>query len=342
MVPFFAMMDIANGYALSSILGKEYLPSDDLIEYATKGVANALPTGASLSEITSSIPFLSMSMTYLTNYDLFRDRAVTMDFNEVLPMDEGINDPNVERFYKVIGKVFGETQELVTGEKSGLSPARMKASVEKVITSPNSSLVVGAAYGLLDIITSVVPLDNELSSQERKSSAEKIVGALSKNGITVSKSVWGETNPDWKIYNQKEELMKIDQESGSKRMKISDAAKELGREYFKAKTEEEKQAILEEAKKKSSEIAEENKIDGMYFKDSFLTAAKKRSATQNTNEIIYSTDEESRAKKVYLLYGDMNEEELLEVRKQIYNESGYKLSAKFKYEYDRLRKEKMK
>jgi len=342
MVPFFALMDIANGYALSSILGKEYRPSDDLIEYATKGVANALPTGASLSEITSSIPFLSMSMTYLTNYDLFRDRAVTMDFNEVLPMDEGINDPNVERFYKVIGKVFGETQELVTGEKSGLSPARMKASVEKVITSPNSSLVVGAAYGLLDIITSVVPLDNELSSQERKSSTEKIVGALSKSGITVSKAVWGETNPDWKIYNQKEELMKIDQESGSKRMKISDAAKELGREYFKAKTEEEKQAIIDEAKKKASEIAEENKVDGMYFKDSFLTAAKKRSATQNTNEIIYSTDEESRAKKVYLLYGDMTDEELLEVRKQIYNESGYKLSAKFKYEYDRLRKEKMK
>jgi uncharacterized protein with gpF-like domain len=201
---------------------------------------------------------------------------------------------------------------------------------------------VGAAYGLLDIITSVVPLDNELSSQERKASAVKIVEALSKNGITVSKAIWGETNPDWKIYNQKEELERIDQESVSKRMRISGAAKELGREYFNAKTEQEKQVILEEAKKKSSEIAEENKIDGMYFRDTFLTSAKKRVATQKTNEIIYSVDEESRAKKFYSFYGDMTEEELLEVRKQIYNESGYKLSAKFKYEYDRLRKEKMK
>jgi hypothetical protein len=344
MVPFFALMDIANGYTLSSILGKEYRPSDDLIEYATKGVFNALPTGASLSEITSSIPLLSALNTYQSNYDSFRKRAISLGFGgrAPLPMDEGLNDPNVERFYQVIGKVFGETQELVTGEKSGLSPARLKVSVEKIITSPSSSIVVGAAYGLLDIITSVVPLDNELSSQERKASAVKIVEALSKNGITVSKAIWGETNPDWKIYNKKEELERIDQESVSKRMRINGAAKELGREYFNAKTEEEKQAILEEAKKKSSEIAEENKIDGMYFRDTFLTAAKKRVATQNTNEIIYSVDDESRAKKFYNFYGDMTEEELLEVRRQIYNESGYKLSAKFKYEYDRLRKEKMK
>lgn len=340
MVPFFAMMDIANGYAMAQVLGDKYLPSDDLIGYAIKGVTNALPTGASLSEITSSIPFLSAAITYETNYDSFRKRAVTMDFNEVLPMDEGINDPNVERFYKVIGKVFGETQELVTGEKSGLSPARLKAATEKVITSPSSSLMVGAVYGMLDLITSVVPLDNELSAQESKASAAKVVDALGKNGLSITKSIWGETNPDWKIYNQKEELMKIDQESGSKRMKIRDAAQELGLEYNSAKTEAEKKAVLEKAKATSADIAKEDKVDAMYYRDSFLTSAKKRAAGQNVNEIIYSKDEEARAKKVYLLYGDMNEDELLDLRKQIFNESGYRFSPKFKYEYDKLRSAK--
>ena len=340
MVPFFAMMDIANGYAMAQVLGDKYLPSDDLIGYATKGVTSALPTGASLSEITSSIPFLSAAITYETNYDSFRKRAVTMDFNEVLPMDEGINDPNVERFYKVIGKVFGETQELVTGEKSGLSPARLKAATEKVITSPSSSLMVGATYGMLDLITSVVPLDNELSAQESKASAAKVVDALSKNGLSISKSLWGETNPDWKIYNQKEDLMKIDQESGSKRMKIRDAAQELGLEYNSAKTEDEKKAVLDKAKATSSEIAKEDKVDAMYYRDSFLTSAKKRAAGQNVNEIIYSKDEEARAKKVYLLYGDMNDDELLDLRQQIFNESGYRFSPKFKYEYDKLRSTK--
>jgi hypothetical protein len=338
MVPFFAMMDIMNGYVLGSILGKEYYPSDDLLGYATRSVASAMPTGASLSEITSSVPTISMAMTYLTNYDLFRKRAVTMDFNEVLPMDEGINDPNVERFYKVIGKVTGDIEELTTGNKGGVSPARLKASTEKVITSPSSSLVVGATYGILDILTSVIPLDNDMSAAESKNAVGKVVDALGKNGISISKSIWGETNPDWKVYNQKEDLMKIDQESGSKRMKLSDSAKELGLEYISAKTEAEKNAVIEKAKDKVNEIKEDNAIDAMYYKDSFMTAAKKRSASQNTNEIIYSKDEEARAKKVYLLYGDMTDQELLEVRSQIYNESGYKLGPKFKYEYDKLTK----
>ena len=339
MVPFFALMDIMNGYALASITGNDkYSPSDDLLGYALNSVKSAMPTGASLSEITSSVPSISMALTYLTNYDLFRDRAVTMDFNEILPMDEGLNDPNVERFYKVIGKVTGELQELTTGEKSGVSPARLKASVEKVITSPSSSLVVGATYGLLDIITSVVPLDNDMSAAESKSAASKVVAALGKNGMSVSKSVWGETNPDWKVYNQKEDLMRIDQESGSKRMKLRDSAQDLGLEYINAETEADKKAIIEKAKAQVDKIKEENPIDAMYYKDSFMTSAKKRSATQNTNELIYSKDEEARAKKFYLLYGDVSEDELLEIRKTIYSESGYKLSAKFKYEYDRLRK----
>jgi hypothetical protein len=339
MVPFFALMDIMNGYALASITGNDkYSPSDDLLGYALNSVKSAMPTGASLSEITSSVPSISMALTYLTNYDLFRDRAVTMDFNEILPMDEGINDPNVERFYKVIGKVTGELQELTTGEKSGVSPARLKASVEKVITSPSSSLVVGATYGLLDIITSVVPLDNDMSAAESKSAASKVVAALGKNGMSVSKSLWGETNPDWKVYNQKEDLMRIDQESGSKRMKIRDSAQELGLDYIKAETEADKKAILNKAKLQVEEVKKSNVVDAMYYRDSFLTAAKKRSASQNTNEIIYSKDEEARAKKVYLLYGDMSDDELLDLRKQIYQESGYSFSAKFKYEYDRLRK----
>jgi hypothetical protein len=339
MVPFFALMDIMNGYALASITGNDkYSPSDDLLGYALNSVKSAMPTGASLSEITSSVPSISMALTYLTNYDLFRDRAVTMDFNEILPMDEGINDPNVERFYKVIGKVTGELQELTTGEKSGVSPARLKASVEKVITSPSSSLVVGATYGLLDIITSVVPLDNDMSAAESKSAVSKVVSALGKNGMSVSKSLWGETNPDWKVYNQKEDLMRIDQESGSKRMKIRDSAQELGLDYIKAETEADKKDILNKAKLQVEEVKKSNVVDAMYYRDSFLTAAKKRSASQNTNEIIYSKDEEARAKKVYLLYGDMSDDELLDLRKQIYQESGYSFSAKFKYEYDRLRK----
>lgn len=339
MVPFFALMDIMNGYALASITGNDkYSPSDDLLGYALNSVKSAMPTGASLSEITSSVPSISMALTYLTNYDLFRNRAVTMDFNEILPMDEGINDPNVERFYKVIGKITGELQEITTGEKSGVSPARLKASVEKVITSPSSSLVVGGVYGLLDIITSVVPLDNDISAAESKPATEKVIDSLKKNGLSITKAGWGETNSDWKVYNQKEDLMRIDQESGSKRLKLRDSAQDLGLEYINAETEAEKKAVIEKAKAQVNKIKEENPIDAMYYKDSFMTAAKKRSATQNTNELIYSKDEESRAKKFYLLYGDVSEEELLEIRKTIYSESGYKLSAKFKYEYDKLRK----
>ena len=341
MVPFFALMDVANGYTLASITGNDkYSPSDDLLEYVTSSIMNAMPTGIALTEITSSVPIINMIMTYSTNYDSFRERAVFMGDadNPILPMDEGINDPDVERFYKVIGKVYGETEELITGEKSGLSPIRLKASVEKVITSPSSSLFVGATYGILDIITSAVPLDNDMSAAESKNAVGKVVDALSDNGISITKSVWGSTNPDWKIYNQKEKLEQIDRESGSKRMKLKDSAKELGVEYISAKTEAEKNAIIEKVKERVDDIKEENVVDAMYYKDSFMTAAKKRRATQSTNEIIYSVDEQARARKVYELYGDMTDQELLEVRSIIYSESGYRLSPKFKYEYDKLTK----
>jgi hypothetical protein len=279
-------------------------------------------------------------MTYSTNYDSFRERAVFMGDadNPILPMDEGINDPDVERFYKVVGKVYGESEELITGEKSGLSPIRLKASVEKVITSPSSSLFVGATYAILDILTSAVPLDNDMSTAEAGNAVGKVVDALADNGISITKSTWGGTNPDWKIYNQKEKLEQIDRESGSKRMKLKDSAKELGMEYISAKTETEKNAVIEKVKERVDEIKEDNVVDAMYYKDSFMTAAKKRAATQSTNEIIYSTDDQARAKKVYELYGDMTDQELLEVRSMIYNESGYRLGPKFKYEYDKLTK----
>jgi hypothetical protein len=341
MVPFFALMDVANGYTLALITGNDkYSPSDDLLDYVTSSIKNAMPTGVALTEITSSIPVFNMIMTYSTNYDSFRERAVFMGDadNPILPMDEGINDPDVERFYKVVGKVYGESEELITGEKSGLSPIRLKASVEKVITSPSSSLFVGATYAILDILTSAVPLDNDMSTAEAGNAVGKVVDALADNGISITKSTWGGTNPDWKIYNQKEKLEQIDRESGSKRMKLKDSAKELGMEYISAKTETEKNAVIEKVKERVDEIKEDNVVDAMYYKDSFMTAAKKRAATQSTNEIIYSTDDQARAKKVYELYGDMTDQELLEVRSMIYNESGYRLGPKFKYEYDKLTK----
>jgi hypothetical protein len=71
----------------------------------------------------------------MSNYDAFRDRMITMEKDDVLPSFEGVSDPSVEKFYKVIG------------ETTGMSPIRTKAGVEKVITSPQSSLVVGTAYG---------------------------------------------------------------------------------------------------------------------------------------------------------------------------------------------------
>lgn len=87
-------------------------------------------------------PIVKGTLSYTTGYDFFRDEPLSNDIGKVPLPVEGINNPNVEDFYKKIGS------------DHGVSPIRSKAFVESLITGPNTNPFVGMLYGGMDAAVS--------------------------------------------------------------------------------------------------------------------------------------------------------------------------------------------
>ena len=319
--PFFALMDVANRKIINEVFGKEYSISKDEYAYIINGARKGLPIGDddAITELTSMVPIFNAAFTYKSNYDSFRDRMITMEMGKVLPAYEGVNDPNVEQFYKVIGEV------------TGMSPIRGKVAVEKLITSPNSSFIVGMSYGLLDAVAKNYPLDKgeyniELAEKEKKN-------FLKQFGLNMSKAFVRETDPDWKLYNQKETLDNIDMEAGTERARLRKKAKELA---VGTNTQENLDKAVVEAQKIIDEIAKKNPIDAMYFMDSFKANIGQSSASQEAVEIQYSATDKARAEKIKYLYNPQTQDDFLNLMKDVYQQTGYKISQKTIYEYQNL------
>jgi hypothetical protein len=316
--PFFALMDVANRKILNDVFGKEYNISEDEYTYIINGMRKGLPIGDDdpMKEIASLIPTINAAFTYKTGYDTFRDRMISMDMGEVLPAYEGVNDPNVEQFYKVLG------------ETADVSPIRTKTAVEKLITGPNSSFIVGMSYGILDAVASQYQLDR--GDYDIKT-AEKETKNFAKNaGLNFSKAFVRESDPSWNLYNQKETLDKIDMEAGTERARLRTKAKELS---MGTNNKEQLDKSIKEAEKIASEIAEKNPVDAKYFIESFKSNIGESPASQQSVEIQYSASDKARAEKIKLLYNPQTEEDLMMIMREVYQQTGYKISPKTIYEY---------
>jgi hypothetical protein len=343
--PFFALMDVANRKIINDVFGKEYNVSEDEYNFIMSGLKKSLPIGLSSAlgiadvaarkavggaknekieneafrDLMQTVPLLNAVGTYMSNYDAFRDRMITMEKDDVLPSFEGVSDPSVEKFYKVIG------------ETTGMSPIRTKAATEKLITSPQSSLVVGTAYGLLDAIANNYDLDKGDYSIETLKSDKKNI--FKNTGINVSKAFIGETDPKWKIYSQKETLDNIDMEAGTERARLRKKARELA---MGTNTQEKLDKAVVEAQKIIDDIAEKSPIDAMYFMDSFKANIGESPASQEAVEIQYSATDKARAEKIKYLYNPQTEEDFTQIMREVYQQTGYKISDKTIYEYQTL------
>ena len=316
--PFFALMDVANRKILNDVFGKEYKISEDEYTYIINGIRKALPVGDDdpMKELTSLIPTINAAVTYKTGYDTFRDRMVSMDMGEVLPAYEGVNDPNVEQFYKVLGEV------------AGVSPIRTKTAVEKVITGPNSSFIVGMSYGILDAVARQYPLDG--GDYSIKASESKMKNIAEQTGLNFSKAFVRETDPSWKLFNQKETLDKIDMEAGTERARLRAKAKELS---IGTNNKEQLDKSVEEARNIANEIAKKNPIDAKYFFESFKSNIGESPASQESVEIQYSSSDKARAEKIRLLFNPQTKEDFSRIMRDVYQQTGYKISPKTIYEY---------
>jgi hypothetical protein len=87
-------------------------------------------------------PTLKSFISHSAGYDFFREQDISPDKGKVPVAAEGYGSKNVEDFYKIMG------------ESLGLSPARLKASVESYITTPSTSPWIGVTYDTADFIVS--------------------------------------------------------------------------------------------------------------------------------------------------------------------------------------------
>jgi hypothetical protein len=340
--PFFALMDVVNRKIINDIFGKEYEVSQDEYSFIVNGLKKSLPIGLSSAlgivdiasrkavggakdekieneafrDLMQTVPLFNSVATYMSNYDAFRDRMIAIDKDKLSPSFEGVSDPDVENFYKVIG------------ETTGMSPIRTKAATEKLITGPQSSLVVGAAYGLLDAMVNSYDLDKgEYNLDVIKSDNNNF---FKNTGLSVKKSLIAETDPKWKLYSKKETLDNIDREAGTERARLRNKAKELS---MRTNTPEQLEKSIEEARKIANEIAKKNPIDAKYFFNSFKANIGESPASPESIEIQYSASDKARAEKINFLYNPQSQEEFTQIMREVYQQTGYKISPKTIYEY---------
>lgn len=110
-------------------------------------------------------PLMKASLTYITGYDFFKDDVITFDIKKNnFPRElEGYKDSNIEDFYKSIG------------ETTGKSPARMKAFVESIVTTPETNPFVTMIYGGADLTNAVIQGDSKTEvAKEVKDNIAKV------------------------------------------------------------------------------------------------------------------------------------------------------------------------
>ncbi len=151
--------------------------------------------------------------------------------------------------------------------------------------------------------------------------------------VNIKKSLIAETDPKWKLYSKKETLDNIDREAGTERARLRNKAKELS---AGTNTPEQLEKSIEEARKIANEIAKKNPIDAKYFFNSFKANIGESPASPESIEIQYSASDKARAEKINFLYNPQSQEEFTEIMREVYQQTGYRISDKTIYEYQRL------
>lgn len=150
-----------------------------------KAVGQSFSMFLPVSDVKSFVPAWVQSISaYGWNYDMFRDQAVAYDYGNIMPQDEGVDNDRIEYFYKALGSALGA------------SPARMKAATEKMVTTPQNSVVVSLAYGIADFIAyGTTDLGEEIRSKSKKTGIAKMF-----QGFNPSERFIRKTNPKAKMY----------------------------------------------------------------------------------------------------------------------------------------------
>lgn len=314
LIPFISSLDMSlEGNLIAPFMGREPRFNEDTIKQSWDAFLSYFPKDPTkpLDEALSSVPLFSALSAYKMNYDTYRKRIVSTDYQDknVLPAYEDFSDKNVPYFYKAIGQAVDA------------GPKRLQVATEKFITTPYSSLITMGGYTLMDAIASnvyEVKGPGGYTPAEQEAISNK---ALKSAGINVEKIFIGTTDPDHKIYNKREQIERINLEASTERRGLKLQAKELGGKYFTAKEQGDAKGMNEalEAIKnarievRNKAVEDKNKQDYDYFNDALKTNMRfGPTFPQEYNDITFATDNEARAKIIAIRDMNMTQKELID------------------------------
>ena len=279
----------------------------------------------------SMVPTLNAVFTYRSNYDSFRKTMVTRDKDVVEPSMEGITDKSVPLFYKAIGQATAGRDP-----ENQISPIRLKAAFEKVITSPSSSLTVGIGYTILDAVSSLgsANYDGEYSSVPLRETSDPAMKSLS---INVMKKFAGKTNPDHKSYNRSEEIDAINMRSGSSRKEVKIIVNEFAKVVKNSEsTKKERDMATKELGSLIKNLARSNPAEVEYLRSTLTNAISKKPYDQAFNDIKYAVNDRARAEMILQIYGKLEDRDLAMLIMEMRAATNYSMKPAVVMEYKKI------
>ena len=102
------------------------------MKQAQEAFSNDVPLEPSLLDLLTRNPLINATVKYSMNKDVFRNQDVVKNAEKIEDWAEGIDDENVSKLYKQLGK---STKDLLGGE--GISPKRAQAFSQSLIGDPS-------------------------------------------------------------------------------------------------------------------------------------------------------------------------------------------------------------
>lgn len=227
-----------------------------------------------ITSVATKNPLMKASLTYVTGYDFFKDEVITFDIKKSnFPKElEGYKDTNVEDFYKGIG------------ELTGGSPARTKAFVESIVTTPETNPFVTMMYGGADLTNAIIQGDSKTEvAKEVKDNIAKV----------FTKRLIGQASDFNRMRREREDVEKEVNKAILQDEKVKIETDILAKKFIDGKVNEQ-------------DIA--NKFNEMKLKDQSLDKAYKRLEDKILNkasdtrmyDIKYSTSNSNVAKAILI------------------------------------------
>jgi hypothetical protein len=285
-------------------------------QYAYKSMIESLGGKYDMTSITTAIdqsipfsptdvgnrnPVIAGLLTYHFNRDMFTGEEVFRmpEDRKIKPEAEGMYDDKVQNIYKWLAP------------KLGLSPIRSQAFVEKIITSPSTNPSVSILYG----ITSGLPIKDVLA---------KTMNDFSEN---VEKKMLKYTNKDILKYAEQDETEKMEIEIDTEKYLKEEKIKS----YIKKKYEDGGEVSVGEIIK----MVEKNfdPVDREKYVKKYYNYIQRMDIDGGMFDIIYETDPEVQAMKIFRKYGSTLDNEELKDLMVSMKTAGVNVSDKTMYFY---------